>query len=285
MNLSKITIIGLGLIGGSLAWGLKKSGRVGQVVGVDLDERAIDYAIQEGIIDGGSQEIEKGVDRSQVVVIATHVGLIPGIVKSVSSIASDGTIITDVGSVKGKIVEEVERSLPSHLHFVGGHPIAGTERSGVWAADFGLFQGKRCILTPTSKTDSEALSRVKSIWEAVGAHVFTMDAGTHDRVFGFVSHLPHVVAYALINAVASVRQPDSILDFAGGGLRDYTRIGASSPDMWSDIFLANRENTLEAIREFKRALEKIEDFIKAENADGLEGELRRVVNIKNRMSK
>src|SRR5919108_4366199 len=114
MNLSKITIIGLGLIGGSVAWGLKKSGRVGEVFGVDLDERAIDYAIREGIIDSGSKEIEKGVDRSQVIVIAAHVGLIPRLAKSVSSIASDGTIITDVGSVKGKIVEEVEGSLPSN---------------------------------------------------------------------------------------------------------------------------------------------------------------------------
>lgn len=285
MNFSKITIIGLGLIGGSLAWGLKKSGRVEEVGGVDLDERAIDYAIQEGIIDSGSKEIGNGVDHSQVVVIATHIGLIPGIVKSVSPLASAGTIITDAGSVKAKVVEEVERSLPSHLYFVGGHPIAGTERSGVWAADFNLFQGKRCILTPTSKTNPEALGRVKNIWETVGGQVFTMDTETHDRVFGFVSHLPHVVAYALINAVASVRQPDNILDFAGGGLRDYTRIGASSPEMWSDIFLGNRENTLEAIREFKRVLEKIEDLIKAENAEGLREEFKKAVRTKNSMDK
>lgn len=285
MSFSKITIIGLGLIGGSLAWGLKKSGHVGEVFGVDTDEKAIDYAIGEGIIDGGSKEIKKGVDHSQVVIIAAHVGLIPRLVKSVFSIASAGTVITDVGSVKGRIVEEVERSLPSHLYFVGGHPIAGTERSGVWAADLKLFYGKRCILTPTSKTNPKALESVKNIWQSVGAHVFTMDVETHDRVFGFVSHLPHIVAYALINAVASIKEPDNILDFAGGGLRDYTRIGVSSPDMWSDIFLGNRENTLEAVREFKRVLERIEDLIKAENADGLKEELRKAVEVKNRMGK
>lgn len=283
MTFKRVTIIGLGLIGGSLAWGLKKSGRVGEIFGVDLDKEAVDYAIREGIIDSGSKVIEKGVDLSQVVVIAVHVGLIPRVAKSVASIASPRTVITDVGSVKEKIVEEIESSLPPHLHFVGGHPIAGTERSGARAADFNLFQGKRCILTPTSKTNPEALGKVKNLWEAVGARVFTMDAGTHDRVFGFVSHLPHVVAYALINAVASVEKPDNILDFAGGGLRDYTRIGASSPEMWCDIFLENKENTLEALREFKRALEKIEGLIKAENEEGLLEELRRAVGAKSKM--
>jgi prephenate dehydrogenase len=285
VNFSKIIIIGLGLIGGSLAWGLKKSERVGEVFGVDVDEKAIDYAIREGIIDRGSKEIEKGIKHSEIVVIAAHVGLIPKLVKSVASFASGGTIITDVGSIKEKIVKDIEGFLPSHLYFVGGHPIAGTERSGVWASDFRLFRGKRCILTPTSKTHPEALSRVKELWKTVEARVSMMDAETHDRVFGFVSHLPHVVAYALINAVASVKEPDSIFDFAGGGLRDYTRIGASSPDMWSDIFLGNKENTLEAIQEFKRVLEKIEGLIKTEDPKGLKEELKKAVGVKNQMNK
>lgn len=285
MDFSKITIIGLGLIGSSLAWGLKKSSRVGEVFGVDIDKKAVDYAISEGIIDNGSEEIKKGIDQSRVVVIATHVGLIPRLAKSVSSIASAGTIITDVGSIKRRIVEEIEDSLPSYLYFVGGHPIAGTELSGIWAADFRLFQGKRCILTPTSKTNSEALNSIKDIWESVGAHVFTMDAEAHDRVFGFVSHLPHVIAYALINAVASIKEPDNILDFAGGGLRDYTRIGSSSPDMWSDIFLGNRENTLEAIYGFKRVLENIEGLIKAGDKERLKEELKKAVEIRGRMLK
>jgi prephenate dehydrogenase len=285
MTIKKVTIIGLGLIGGSLAWGLKKSEQVEEIFGIDIDEKAIDYAIRGGIIDDGSKEIERGVERSQIVVIATHVGLIPGLAKSVSPLASAGTIITDVGSVKEKIVKTIEGFLPSHLHFVGGHPIAGTERSGVLAADFKLFQGKRCILTPAPKTHPEALSKVKSLWEAVGAQVFTMDVETHDRIFGFVSHLPHVVAYALINAIASVKQPDNILDFAGGGLKDYTRIGASSPEMWGDIFLGNKENTLEAIREFKRVLEKIEGLIKTESVKGLKEELGRAVRVKSEIDK
>jgi prephenate dehydrogenase len=258
---------------------------VEEIFGIDIDEKAIDYAIRGGIIDNGSKEIERGVDRSQIVVIATHVGLIPWIAKSVSPLAFAGTIITDVGSVKEKIVKTIEGSLPSHLHFVGGHPIAGTERSGVRAADFKLFQGKRCILTPAPKTHPEALSKVKNLWEAVGAQVFTMDVETHDRIFGFVSHLPHVVAYALINAIASVKQPDNILDFAGGGLKDYTRIAASSPEMWGDIFIGNKENTLEAVRDFKRVLEKIEGLIKTESVKGLKEELGKAVRVKSEMDK
>jgi prephenate dehydrogenase len=198
-------------------------------------------------------------------------------------LVSKGTVITDVGSVKGKIVQETEEFLPSHVHFVGGHPIAGTECSGVWASDPRLFNGKRCILTPTLKTHPEALANVKSLWESVGARVFTMDAETHDRVFSFVSHLPHVVAYALVNSVASQRVLNNMLDFAGGGLRDYTRIGASSPEMWSDIFLMNRENVLESIREFKKSLERIEELVAGENLIELREELNRAVRIKQNM--
>lgn len=281
MTFKKVAIIGLGLIGGSLAWALKKSGRIQEVFGVDLDDSAVAYAAQEGMIDGGSKELIEGVRGADVIVVATYVGVIPKVVKSVASLASEGTVITDVGSVKGKIVREVEEFLSPNLSFIGGHPIAGTERSGIRAADFRLFQGKRCILTPTLNTDPEALSKVKKLWEAAGAHVFTLDPETHDRIFGFVSHLPHVVAYALVNSVASVKEPADILDFAGGGLKDYTRIGSSSPEMWSDIFLGNRENVLKAIGEFRKVLEKIEKMIEKDDIGGLREEFGKAVKIKN----
>ena len=280
MRFQKVTIIGIGLIGGSLAWALKKSGEVTEIFGVDLNEKAVDYALQEGIIDRGSNEIEKGVKESEIIVIATHVGLIPGIAKSVFTLASKGSLITDVGSVKEKIIRDIEVSLPSHLYFVGGHPIAGTERSSVWAADYRLFQGKRCVLTPTQKTQTDALAKAKSLWEIVGVEVFTMDPQTHDRVFAYVSHLPHAVAYALLNAVALEKEPDNILEFAGGGLRDYTRIGASSPDMWSDIFLANKKNVIEALEAFKGVLENIRLMIEREDIKGLKEELSKSVSVK-----
>jgi prephenate dehydrogenase len=285
MRFQKVTIIGLGLIGGSLAWALKKSGELGEVFGIDVDEKSIDHAIKKRMIDSGSKEVEKGVKGSEIIVIATRVGLIAEIAKSIFTIASKGSLITDVGSVKEKIVRDIEGSIPPHLHFVGGHPIAGGERSGVWVADHQLFVEKRCILTPTLKTNAGALAKVRKLWEIVGARVFTMDPSTHDRLFAYVSHLPHAVAYSLINAVASQKEPDNILDFSGGGLRDYTRIGASSPDMWCDIFLTNKENMIETIEGFKKVLENIRSLIEREDIQGLKRELSKAVKAKHVIDK
>jgi prephenate dehydrogenase len=279
MPFQKVSIIGLGLIGGSLAWALKKSGEVREVFGIDLDGKSLDYAIKKRIIDAGSKELD-GVKHSEIIVIATHVRLIPGIARSVFPLASKGSVITDVGSVKEKIIKEIKGSIPPHLDFIGGHPIAGTERSGIRVADYKLFQGKKCILTPTPGANKKALNKVRKLWETAGAKIFTMDAETHDRVFAYVSHLPHAVAYALINAVISQRAPSNILDLAGGGLRDYTRIGASSPDMWSDIFLSNKKNMIKAIEGFKTALDKIRDLIEKGDMKGLKKELGKAVTAK-----
>ena len=291
MTFSKITIIGLGLIGGSLAWALKKSERVGEVVGVDLDKETLEFAQRNKIIDRGYLELSEGIENAEIIVLATHIGLIPKLAKSVASQVAKKTVVTDVGSVKEKIVEEVERvaeveGVEEVFYFVGGHPIAGTERSGVWAAMPELFLGKKCVLTPTEKTDPNALSKVKILWETVGVEVIYMDSCLHDRVFALVSHLPHAVAYALVNAVASAGgSTESIFDFAGGGLKDYTRIGSSPPDMWRDILLANKENVLEAIAGFEKALGKIKALIEAENAQGLEEEFRKSVRVREKMKK
>ena len=266
MNFSKITVIGLGLIGGSLAWALKRAGNVGVVYGVDIDDTAIDYAIREHIIDVGSRDLSDAVNNSDVVVIATYVGIIPKVAKSLASILSPNTTVTDVGSVKAKVVTEIERMLPKAVSFVGGHPISGTERSGIFHSSADLFKEKRCILTPTVNTNNEALVRVTSLWESIGARVHTMTPEAHDRVFAYVSHLPHAVAYALLNSVASQEGwAAEIFDFAGGGLKDFTRIGESSPEMWSDILAANRENVLAAIVDFKDEIEKIRVAIEKGN--------------------
>jgi len=285
MKWKKITIVGLGLIGSSLAWALKKTGQVGEVFGVDINEETVEYAARRGIIDSGSKELGDAVKHSEVVVVATYVSTIPAIARTVSSLASERTIVTDVGSVKGGIVKEVEDFFPPHIYFVGGHPIAGTERSGVEAADSGLFRGKRCILTPTPKTNPEALAKVKNLWESVGSRVFSMDVETHDRVFAFVSHLPHVVAYALLNSIASQGESENMLEFAGGGLRDYTRIGASSPCMWGEIFLSNKENVLTAIGEFKKALGVIERMVEGEDLNSLTEGLRIAAEVRDHINK
>lgn len=261
MLFDKVTIVGLGLIGGSLAWALRESGEVRTVCGVDSDPGSVDYAVETGIVDEGSTDPGEAVSGAEVIVAATYVGGIADTVKSLIPHAGDGALITDVGSVKAAVVREIEGFIPARLGFVGGHPIAGTENSGVRNAVLGLFGGKRFILTPTEKTPEAAKEKVRALWKLAGSDIYEMDPDSHDRVFGLVSHLPHAAAYALVDAIISSDDPDTLLDFAGGGLRDYTRVASSSPEMWADIMTANRDNVLGALRQLTASLSKIESAL------------------------
>lgn len=275
MDFEKITIVGLGLIGGSLAWALKESGEVRRVIGVDSDAEAIDYAERNGIIDAGTLDVNEGVCEANIVVIATHVSKITPLAKAISLSAQVGTVITDVGSVKSKIVYDVQSVTPPGVLFIGGHPIAGTERSGVWNSDKGLFQNRHTILTPTKKTRPQAVEKIRGMWELVGAEVLEMSPNEHDRIFGLVSHLPHVVAYALVNTVVASDRDGSALKMAGGGLRDFTRIAESSPEMWTDILLMNRDKVLESLRDFKTVISNIEKMVEEGDAEGLAQEFEK----------
>lgn len=261
MLFEKVTIVGLGLIGGSLAWALRESGEVRTVCGVDSDPGSVEYAIETGIVDEGSTDAAQTVSGAEVIVAATYVGKIADTVRSLIAGADDGALITDVGSVKAAIVREIEGFIPERLGFVGGHPIAGTENSGVRNAIPDLFSGKRLILTPTAKTPRAAKEKAGALWRLTGSEVYEMDPDTHDRVFGLVSHLPHAAAYALVDAILSSDGPNTLLDFAGGGLRDYTRVASSSPEMWADIMTANRDNVLGALRQLIASLSKIESAL------------------------
>ena len=261
MLFDKVTIIGLGLIGGSLAQALRESREVRTVSGVDSDPGSVEYALEKGIIDEGSLDIGEGAAGAEVIVAATYVGTIADTIRATVPHAEDGALITDVGSVKAGIVREVEGFIPERLGFVGGHPIAGTENSGVRNADPALFRGKRCILTPTDKTRPDLKEKAGALWSLTGSEVYEMDPDAHDRVFGLVSHLPHAAAYALVDAILSSEDPDTLLDFAGGGLRDYTRVASSSPEMWVDIMTANRDNVLTALRQLLTSLGKIESAL------------------------
>lgn len=280
MQFKKITIIGLGLIGGSLARALKESQEVETVFGIDSDKESVQYAFEKGIIDKGSSDIKEGVPGAEIIVVSTHVGIITDTAKSIFPAATEGSIITDVGSVKSSIVKGIEQALPDNIHFIGGHPIAGTENSGVKSADSKLFNGRRCILTPTAKTDLEAKRKVSSMWESVGSTVHEMDAETHDHIFGVVSHLPHIVAYSLMNTVLKAQDSEDLLEFAGGGLKDYTRVSASSPQMWVEIFKANKSHVLDSISMFKNSLREIEDAINSEDFDTLKKELDKAAKTK-----
>ena len=183
-----------------------------------------------------------------------------------------GCIITDAGSVKGSLVEEIDTLIPNTVHYVGAHPIAGGEQSGLEAANADLLTGAKCIITPTANTRTEALQRVTEFWAEVGMQTITMDADEHDTVFGALSHLPHVVAYALMNTVANVKTAShgDILSMSGGGLKDITRIASSDPVMWRDICLKNKLPVVTLINQFQDALENIKTLIEQDQADALQ---------------
>lgn len=248
------------------------------VIGVGRRIENLKTAVQLGAIDRYVADSKEGVKDADLVVLATPVDTYDRHLKEWASCLKPGTIVTDVGSVKGELVEQSERAMPPGVHFVGAHPIAGKEKTGVAAGSDQLFHGARCILTPTKNTNPEALERVRAMWEETGSLMLTMDPHLHDKILGAVSHLPHVAAFALINALIDIREKVPALDLAGhsgGGLRDTTRIAASSPEMWRDIFLWNRDNLVAFIEAYERSLGELKQLIRAGDAAGIEKNLER----------
>ena len=274
MTFEKVAVVGLGLIGGSLAAALRESGEVGEVFGVERDAESLRFALENGIADAGSSEIGPGVSGSEIVVVATYVDAIARVAGKVSGFVSPGTVVCDVGSVKAPVVREMEKG-PGNVRFVGAHPIAGKETSGVRESDPGLFSGKRCVVTPVESTCPEALLAVKTLFSLVGSEAVEMDPESHDEVFSLVSHLPHAVAYSLVGAVASGGGERNLFDFSGGGLADFTRIADSSPEMWAGIFIGNRDALLGAIRGFAGKLGEIEKAVASGNVENLATILRK----------
>jgi prephenate dehydrogenase len=231
-----------------------------------------------GAIDRYVIDPKEGVKEADLVVLATPVDTYDRHLKEWASCLKTGAIVTDVGSVKGELVERTEQAMPRGVHFVGAHPIAGKEKTGVTAGSDQLFVGARCILTPTKRTDQRAMEQIQAMWQETGSTVLTMDPHLHDKILGAVSHLPHVAAFALINALIEIREKVPTLDLpghSGGGLRDTTRIAASSPEMWRDIFLWNRDNIVAFIEAYERSLGQLKELIRAGDAAGIEKELER----------
>jgi prephenate dehydrogenase len=254
-----MTVIGTGLIGGSLALALRRRGRVGEIVGVGRGSENLALARRRRVVDRVTTDPVEGVRDADLVVLATPVGALAELAKTIAPALRTGAIVTDVGSVKERVIRAVEPAIPPHAHFVGGHPIAGAEDSGAGAASASLFEGSRCILTPTPRTDAAALGKIRRMWTGVGARVIEMSAATHDRILGAVSHLPHVVAFALVNAVSASEK--EALDYAGAGFRDFTRIAASHAEMWRDIILDNRERVLASLEATQAELSRIRALI------------------------
>jgi prephenate dehydrogenase len=279
VHFTQVTIIGVGLIGGSLGMILKRKGLASRVVGVGRRIENLKKAVELGAIDRYVVDSKEGVRDADLVVLATPVDTYQRHLTEWGSCLKVGAIVTDVGSVKGPLVEQAERTLPHGTHFVGAHPIAGKEKTGVAAGSDQLFMGARCIITPTKTTDRRAVERVQALWRETGSVMLEMDPHLHDKILGAVSHLPHVAAFALINALIDVRDREvpslDLVGHSGGGLRDTTRIAASSPEMWRDIFLWNRHNIVTFIEAYERSLAHMKQLIKSGDAAGIEKELER----------
>lgn len=269
LHIPVVAIIGVGLIGGSLALAIKEAGIADRLLGFDLDHQNLAQALQLGVIDQ-SCSVPEDLCSADLIFLSTPVLAMPAALKAIAPHLKPGAILTDGGSVKGEVIAALEPLLPPDLNYVPGHPISGTERSGASAAFAALYRGKRCILTPTERTDLNALSLVTRLWQAVGSEVMIMDAEKHDRILAAISHLPHMVAYALVNAVGAYdRYEENILLYSAGGFRDFTRIASSDPTMWRDIALTNRDALLEMIDRFESDLSWLKETIRSGDAAGL----------------
>jgi prephenate dehydrogenase len=264
----QMVVVGVGLIGGSLALAARKAGLVEAVVGVDSDPGHREVAVAQGMLDRAADRLSGSLDHADLVVLAVPVETITALLPEVARHADGGCLVTDVGSVKGPILAAGDLAFPDG-RFVAGHPIAGRERSGPGAARADLFDHANWIVTPSGLTRPEALERLARLWQGVGSTVVRMEAAWHDGVFAAVSHLPHLVAYALMNAVVGMPHWEEQVRFSAGGLRDFTRVAASDPAMWRDIFLMNRDPILQALAAYRDVLGRLEDAIRIGDGDAL----------------
>ncbi|MDP1928749.1 MAG: prephenate dehydrogenase/arogenate dehydrogenase family protein [Thiobacillus sp.] len=268
MIVDKLAIVGVGLIGGSFALALKQAGAVREVIGVGRTPANLDAAIEHGLIDRAVNWAEAG--QADCILLALPVGETEAALKQLAPHLKPGAIITDAGSTKAQVVAAARAILQERCgDFVPGHPIAGSEQSGPLAARADLYQGKKVVLTPQADTRADALETVRALWQAAGAQVETLDADQHDRVFAAVSHLPHLAAFALVDELAQRADGETFFRLAASGFRDFTRIAGSSPEMWRDIAMANREALLTELDAYLAALQTLRQTVAAEDGQAL----------------
>jgi prephenate dehydrogenase len=264
----KLAVIGVGLIGGSFALALKQAGRVSQVSGVGRNRANLELARSRGIIDRIAPDAAAAAREADLVLVAAPVAQFASIF---SQLDGCNALITDAGSTKRDVIAAARRGLGAKLgQFVPAHPIAGAEHSGAAAASAELFRGRRVVLTPLPENDPSALGRVQELWEACGARITRMDAQEHDSVLAAISHLPHVLAYALVHDIARRENAEQLFSYAAGGFRDFTRIASSHPEMWRDICVANRDRLLEELKRYGAELAHLQGLLQAGDAAGLE---------------
>jgi prephenate dehydrogenase len=275
----RLAIVGLGLLGGSVAKAARAESLAREIVGIGRNPANLALALGEGAVDTVTTDLREGLSGADMVVLATPVATLEGQMPAVWEAAQPQALITDVGSTKAAIVRVAEELCASKpIDFVGSHPMAGSNLSGFAVSRADLFRGATIILTPTDRTSPDAVKRVTEFWEAAGGRVVTMDPATHDRAVAAISHLPHLVADALVDAV--VRMDPQFLEVAARGFKDTTRIAASSPTVWREIFEENRDALAEAVAVFRAALGDLESVLRSGDRVRIEGELERIRKIR-----
>jgi prephenate dehydrogenase len=278
----ELAIVGVGLLGGSVAKAARLGGLARRIVGVGRDPERLRPAVEDGTLDTAVTDLDAGVREADVILLAAPVLAIEGLLERVWGAAANGALITDVGSTKRNIVRMAERlAVTRSLAFVGSHPLAGSEQAGYRVARADLFRGATVVVTPTEKTELAALKTTTGLWEALGARVTSLDPETHDRTVAAISHLPHLIACALVDGAGRV-EPGA-LELAARGFRDTTRIAGGDPDMWTEIFLANRDALTAGIEAFRQALGDLQRVIETGRADVLRAELARIKAIREQL--
>ncbi len=284
--IERLTVIGVGLIGGSLIRALKRANCVGQVTGCGRTRDALEPALALGVIDRASDSVAAAVADADLVVLATPLSTSSELFAAMRDALPERTVITDVGSAKGSVIQAARDHLTAgqFSRFVPGHPVAGTEKSGVEASFADLFDAHRVILTPDNETDPAALATVEAMWQHAGAEVIRMPARQHDATLAATSHLPHMLAYALVDCLAGMSEHRDIFRYAAGGFADFTRIASSSPQMWHDICFANRDELLDVMAHFQEQLAKLSAAIQEDDRQAVVDMFERAKTARDRFS-
>ncbi len=275
-----VSILGVGLIGGSIGLSIKKRNLAHKVIGLTTRRSSLSKAKKLKAIDEGTLSLKKATEDADLIIVCTPVGVISHIIRLITPFVKSGAIITDVGSTKGKIVKEIESSLPKDIHFVGGHPMAGSERRGVEVASCDLFEDSVCILTRTKRTHIESFKRIKSFWKSLGAKVKTLSPTNHDKIIARVSHLPHLVAVALVK---QIRRRDIL--FVSSGFKDTTRISEAASDIWRDICLSNKEEIVRSIDNYIEILKELREKINTLDSKAIMAEFEEAKRIREKIKK
>jgi prephenate dehydrogenase len=268
--IERLAIIGVGMIGASLALALKQARAVNHVVGCGRNQLNLQKGVDLGVIDSYTASIAEAASSADVVVLATPLGAMKQVFEQIADIISEYTVITDTGSAKGSVIKVAQTVLGDKIsQFVPGHPIAGAEKSGVEAGLADLYQNRRGIITPLESTDPEAVAKIESMWQACGASIEYLGVEHHDKVLAATSHLPHMLAYGLVNYLSGLNDHDEIFKYAAGGFRDFTRIASSDPVMWRDVCISNGEALLTLIEGYKNELDQVSVAIRDGDQDRL----------------